>query len=510
MRARSLLPACFLLTLNFLLAACGSSAPTSSGNATATTSSLNASASTKLSISATILGMNQPGLVLNFNGKDVPVAVWQAYLVVAENLSSGSAYQIEVKQNPTGHTCTVQRGTGTLNNVSVYDVTVNCADQNNASGSTNRTPAAGAIYASLVMPDQTGLVLDVNEQEVSVGAGVWYLAVAKNLAPGTAYSVKVKNKPANYSCTVENGSGTMESSNVYVTVRCADPSINTTTPSNGSIFASMVVPDPDGIVLSVNNQDVLVGASVWYLSVAKDLSVGTPYSVTVKSKPTNYTCSVENGTGVMGDSNVYITVKCTDPQSETTGNNPTTPTTAPTPTSGSIYASFITPALEGLILSVNNQDIAIGGAEWYRAIASDLGQGSVYTVTVKQAPAGYTCNVENGTGTMGNSNVYLTVKCVNPQTTNGSNTTTPAPQPTTFSIYASYVVPALTDLILSVNNQDVPALKWYEQVASNLTTGTSYTVTVKQKPATYSCNVENGTGTIGQNSVYLIVKCTNN
>src|SRR5580658_2438660 len=102
LRAPILVNAC----LTLVLAGCGggsNSSPTGTGGNGQT-----------YSLSGTVSGLNTGTLILAVNGTQVTVAGGATTVSLASGLSSGTAYTVTVATAPTGETCSVANGTGTI------------------------------------------------------------------------------------------------------------------------------------------------------------------------------------------------------------------------------------------------------------------------------------------------------------------------------------------------------------------------------------------------------------
>ena len=93
-----------------------------------------------------------------------------------------------VKTNPTGQTCTVSNGSGTVSGANVTNVAVNCVATSFYSVGGNVTGLSGTV----VLQDNGG-------DDLSVSANGSF-AFATKLADGSAYSVTVKSNPTGQSC----------------------------------------------------------------------------------------------------------------------------------------------------------------------------------------------------------------------------------------------------------------------------------------------------------------------
>ena len=132
----------------------------------------------------------------------------------------------------------------------------------------------------------------------------------------------------------------------------------------------------------------------------------SPYSVTVKSQPTapSETCSVTNGSGVMGDSAITnVSVTCTV-NAFTVG--------------GDLAGLAAGESIELLLNGAHHTTLNTDGSFQFLPIAD----ATPYSVTVAQQPSGQTCTVSNGTGVLAGSDVTnVAVSCVLNSYTIGGN-----------------------------------------------------------------------------------------
>ncbi len=148
-----------------------------------------------------------------------------------------------------------------------------------------------------------------------------------------------------------------------------------------------------GLVLKLNGSTTLaVSQSGSFTFPGQGLATGTAYSVTVGTQPSNptQTCVVSGGTGVIGSvdiTGVLITCASAPPQLYTVGGR-VTGLTAP-----------------GLVLQLNGSSNVTMNANGLFNFPGGLPAGTAYQATVLTHPAGQTCAIENGTGTMGTANL---------------------------------------------------------------------------------------------------------
>ena len=101
------------------LAACSSSAPE------AAESSLVGSNATLYSISGNLIGL-QGSITLQNNGAESVTLTGSGNFSFATQVAKGFRYNITVSSQPTGQTCTVTNGSGTINNFAIDNISVNC------------------------------------------------------------------------------------------------------------------------------------------------------------------------------------------------------------------------------------------------------------------------------------------------------------------------------------------------------------------------------------------------
>lgn len=300
-----------------------------------------------------------------------------------------------------------------------------------------------------------------------------------SLATGAAYSVTVLTQPTAQTCTVSNGTGTINGANVTnVSVVCATSTYSVSGTVSGLSGVGLVLLDNGGDPLTVNANGSF--------TFATKVAVGASYNVTVGTQPTgpSQTCTVSGGTGTMGTANVTgVTVACSTNAYAVSGT-----------------VSGLSGA--GLVLQDNNGDNLSITANGAFTFATAVASGSSYNVTVFTQPTNpsQTCTVTNGSGTIGSANVSnVAVSC----TTN------------TYTISGTVTGLAGTGLVLLDNGGDnLPisangTFTFTTPIASN----GSYNVTVGTQPGgpTQTCAVNSGTGIVtGSNITNVSVICSTN
>ena len=97
------------------------------GNAKADNWSGGTATSTLYSVGGTVSGLSGT-VVLQDNGGDNLSVTANGSFTFATSLASGAAYGVTVKTNPSGQTCTVTNGSGTIGSANVTNVAVSCAN----------------------------------------------------------------------------------------------------------------------------------------------------------------------------------------------------------------------------------------------------------------------------------------------------------------------------------------------------------------------------------------------
>ncbi|HTT04784.1 MAG TPA: choice-of-anchor tandem repeat GloVer-containing protein [Steroidobacteraceae bacterium] len=172
-------------------------------------------------------------------------------------------------------------------------VAVTCLIQSNTVGGTISGLSSG------------GLVLANGSDTLAVNAGASNFTMPAAVTDGSGYAVTVQAQPIGFTCTVNNGTGTMGSTPVTnIVVSCV---ANTYT-VGGSISGLTA----NGLVLLDNGLDALpVGANATQFTMNTDIAYGSTYAIAVQTAPVGLVCRVSNGTGVMGPANVTnITIGC--------------------------------------------------------------------------------------------------------------------------------------------------------------------------------------------------------
>jgi hypothetical protein len=149
-----------------------------------------------------------------------------------------------------------------------------------------------------------------------------------------------------------------------------------------------------GLVLVDNGADPLPIGGNGTFGFGMRVSPGQPYSVTVKTQPTGQKCTVQNGSGTMGNMDVTtVTVTCTN-------SGPSTFTISGTVTGS---GGGKTTLANGTTTTVVTGDTSF---------MFTANGGSMYDVRVITPPTGFNCTVSSGTGTLTANVTDVHVTCM--------------------------------------------------------------------------------------------------
>ena len=229
------------------------------------------------------------------NGTDALTVTANGAFTFKTPVASGSTYKVTVSVQPTGETCTVTNGSGTVGTAKVTNVVVACKAQTYTIG--------GAVSGLNTGASVT--LLDNGTDALTVTAnGSFTFKTA--LASGAKYNVTVSVQPTGETCTVANGTGTVGTANVTnVAVSCAPAKTYTI---GGTVSG---LNSGTSVTLLDNGADALTVTANGSFTFKTALAGGAKYSVTVSVEPTGETCTVTNGSGTVGTANVTnVAVAC--------------------------------------------------------------------------------------------------------------------------------------------------------------------------------------------------------
>ena len=162
------------------------------------------------SLGGPISGLDGSGLVLA-NGTDTLAANSGASnFTMPTTVAYTSAYAVVVQTQPTGLTCSVSNGRGTMGSAAVNNIAVACSANTYTVGGS----ISGLTATGLVLLDNGGDALrpNANATQFTLNTGVAY---------GSAYAITVQSAPTGLVCGVSSGAGVVGAGDVTnVSVGC--------------------------------------------------------------------------------------------------------------------------------------------------------------------------------------------------------------------------------------------------------------------------------------------------
>ena len=170
------------------------------------------SSSTNLSLGGTVTGLSTGNLILT-NGSstvNLPSNGGAAFsFAFPARIGFGAVYSVGVQSQPATLTCTIVNGTGVSGTSDITNIAVTCVPNNTLGGTVN------GLNGSLTLVNGSDSVT-----VTSTGASTAF-TFPRRVGDGAAYGVTILSKPASQTCTVNNGVGTMGSTDVTsVQVNC--------------------------------------------------------------------------------------------------------------------------------------------------------------------------------------------------------------------------------------------------------------------------------------------------
>ena len=380
-------------------------------------------------------------------------------------IAEGSEYYVTIQTQPADQTCTVANGTGIMGGANVVNVTVTC--------STNAYTVGGVV--SGLGTGQTVTLQNNNTNSTVVVRNTGF-TFSTPIAEGSPYNVTVQTQPADQTCTIVQGSGTMGGAPVTnVTVTCAT-NLYTVGGSVSGLGTGKTV------TLLNNNTNPTTLSSNGSFTFSTAIAEGSAYNVTIQTQPTGQTCTVAHGSGIVGGAPVTnVTVTCS--------------------TNTHSVGGEVSGLGTGQTVTLQNNDtnstlISVNGRFTF---STPIAEGSEYYVTVKTQPANQSCTVANGTGIMGSVNVInVIVTCsTNVYTVGGSVSGLGSGQTVT--------------LLNNDTNSTALSSNGSFTFSTPIAEGSPYKVTIQTQPADQTCVLTNSTGVMGGAAVTnVIVTCTTN
>jgi 6-phosphogluconolactonase (cycloisomerase 2 family) len=262
----------------------------------------------------------------------------------------------------------------------------------NGGGSTtasSTTASSVLVSGTITGLEGTGLVLQTNGVNVPIFGSLFSVY----LSAGSRYNIVPTSQPRapTQDCIVSNGSGTAVANVSNVAVTCVTQNFTLSGTISGLLGT--------GLVLQNDGNAVLLSGNAFSLTLAS----GSAYDIVAAQQPTNpsQTCTVTNGgPGVIGGANVVTGVACVT-------NTYTV----------SVTVNGLQNGASGLtVLDDGGDSLPVTGNGTF-TFATAVASGQPYAVKVGTQPTGTSvaqyCIAPNGTGTVTNANISVTLTCRN-------------------------------------------------------------------------------------------------
>jgi uncharacterized repeat protein (TIGR03803 family) len=407
--------------------------------------------------------LNTSGQMLMLNATAVSVAAGKTTQRLARSLPSGSSYSVTVQTQPTGETCTVAGGTGTILSANVANVVVTCSNQ--------AYPLEGSISGL----NGAGLVLTNGTDMLTVNSGATSFAMPTPVAFTSSYVVTVQTQPPGLACAVGNGTGTMPASAVTdIAITCTDQPF-----SLGGTISGLG--NNAGLTLTNGSDTLAVAAGSTSFTMPTLVAFGSLYTIVVQTAPAGLTCTASNASATMPAGNVAsVVITCSD-QSYTVG--------------GTITGL----ASSGMVLVNGSDTLTVAAGSTSFTMPATVAYTSAYAVTLKTQPTGLSCSVSNGVGTMGSAAVSnIAVTC----------------SANTYTVGGTISGLTASGLVLLDNGGDATALSangTQFTMNTGVAYGSVYAISVQTPPTGLVCSVSNGTSTMGAGDVTSVsIACGTN
>jgi hypothetical protein len=226
-----------------------------------------------------------------------------------------------------------------------------------------------------------------------------------------------------------------------------------------------------GLSLTTLGVNLVISEGATSFNFGPILYNGVVYDVSVPDQPAGQLCTVANGTGTATTANISNVVVTCSNKTFTVGGT----------------LSGLTSS--GLVLANGSDSLAVAAGATSFTLPAGVAYGSDYSVTVAAQPAGLTCDVTDGSGTMGDAAVTsVTVKCT---------ADTPAVSGTIRGLERA------TGLVLAngASTYAVPEGATSFRFDPTQSAGDSYAVRVQAQPGGMTCSVSDGTGTVPTHDV---------
>ena len=323
-------------------------------------------------------------VVLQDNGGDNLTVSANGSFTFATKLASGASYNVTVQTNPTGQTCTTANGTGTIASANITNITVTCTANAVGSGSDDFNRANGSLGPNWADASDGGLTITGQQ-------------VAGTAASGTSGDIRTaETYPADQFSQITLTSTQLTGGQwIGAAIRMQNGGQNQYL---GIYFWNNGSPD---LMLFKRNAGNWTQLGTTYNS--GPLSAGT----TLQVQATGSTISLlQNGVQRISATDTSVATGAPGIMAYGTGHADNwSGGTASAPPSTYSVGGTVSGLTGSVVLQDNGGDNLTVSANGSFTFATKLADGGSYNVTVRTNPAGQTCTLASGTGTVHAANV---------------------------------------------------------------------------------------------------------
>lgn len=240
------------------------------------------SCSPTYTVAGSISGLAASGLVLRMNSASLIVASGATGFKFSTALTTNAVYSVSVGIQPTGLSCTVNNGSGTIAVANVSNIAISCVPTYTVSGTISGLTA-------------TGLQLRLKAMTLIVAGGATAFKFSTAFTSGTSYLVGVNAQPNGQTCLVTNAGGTIGTSNVTdVVINCSTltvpdaPTIGNAITGDGYATVNFTAPVSNGGSVVTGYTLSCTGGS----TTRTTTGVSSPITISGLTNLTAYGCSV--------------------------------------------------------------------------------------------------------------------------------------------------------------------------------------------------------------------------
>jgi len=353
-----------------------------------------------------ITGLTSGDITLVLNGdEEITVPGGTSGFSFTTPFTYGDSYEVTVGEQPPGQTCTVENGSGTITDVDVSNLSINCVEHEySISGvvigldATEWLPSVSAIMRNT----ETGeaVILRQTTENVALNRPVLY---------GETFNLVMLTQPTGHTCVIDPASGTVTGNIDDIAMTCTKNMVDV-----GGLSSSLVIDGlTDGeIVLALNGEQAslnLNGGANNGFNFEDALSYNQPYEITIVDNPDGQTCSINSAaTGVATTVDISsVLIACSA--------NPYT------------VGGVVTGLENGqgaVTLELGGTEITTSGAFTFPEII-DFGQP--YSSAIVSQPDDYNCEITNSGGVVAGDVSNIVVTCIAHPTTSPSGVPSVSP-----------------------------------------------------------------------------------